>query len=258
MRSLLVAFPSIGAVVLGGLALAQPQPPPRPLLPPSPAGTPTTMAAPAGAPAAGGLAAGGPPPTAPSPAVEVSPPGSVTGRLLLPSGSAPKQGAVYLEGSPSGAVAPREKPMLSLRGGHFSPELLVFSVGQSISISNDDRLVHSVFSVAPAKSFDLGHMPPGETRPVSFERSGVVELYCNIHQTEQAAIVVAASSHFGLLAADGSYQLVGVPAGRYRLVGYSPQGGQLSAAVEVRSRERAVVNVTFGQAGPAVAPPKPR
>jgi plastocyanin len=191
--------------------------------------------------------------------VELPPPGSLSGRLLLPSGGVPKQGVVYLEGTAgAGSSSPRDKVVLSQRGGRFSPDFLVIIAGQAVAFSNDDRLTHSIFSVSSAKSFDLGHALPGEARTLTFERPGVVELFCNIHQTEQATIVVVPSAAYALLTADGSYQLSSIPAGRYRLVAYAPQGGQLVQSVEIRPRERTVVNLKFGQAGPVGAPAKPR
>jgi hypothetical protein len=137
-----------------------------------------------------------------------------------------------------------------LRTANFYPDFLVIPVGQTVALANNDRLIHSPFSISATKPFELGRALPGETRTITFERPGVVDLFCNIHDSMQAVIVVVPSTYYALLAPDGSFQVGGVPAGRYRLIGYSPevsQAEQLSLPVEIHSHERTTLKLQFGQ-----------
>jgi hypothetical protein len=82
------------------------------------------------------------------------------------------------------------------------------------------------------------------------ERPGVVEVFCNIHEAMQATIVVVPSTYYAVIGDGGSFQMVGVPAGRYRLVGYAPEAApavEVSVPIEIRPRERTAVTLHLGQ-----------
>jgi hypothetical protein len=52
---------------------------------------------------------------------------------------------------------------------------------------------------------------------VKFDQPGVVQLLCNVHQEMSAFIVVVKSPYFARTAADGSFRIDSVPAGRHRV-----------------------------------------
>jgi hypothetical protein len=65
--------------------------------------------------------------------------------------------------------------------------------------------------------FDVGLYPPGTSRSVVFKRDGVVRVFCNIHQTMSAVIVVLKTPWYAVTNARGNFQIAGVPPGQYRL-----------------------------------------
>lgn len=54
-------------------------------------------------------------------------------------------------------------------------------VGDTVSFRNDDPFFHNVYSSSSAKSFDLGSYPQGQSRKVTFDKEGAVEVACAIH-----------------------------------------------------------------------------
>jgi hypothetical protein len=64
---------------------------------------------------------------------------------------------------------------------------------------------------------------------------------------------VVPSTFYSQLAPDGSFQIGGVPVGRYRLVGYASEAEPASQPIEVRPRERSVVKLQL--ASPGQPPP---
>lgn len=164
--------------------------------------------------------------------------GRIIGHIRAAQGGAIKQAVVYLDGVPAGSfTVPMAHVLISQRGARFRPEFAVVVAGQTVDMPNDDRIVHNVFSVSPARKFDLGHYGQGEYRSVQFPKPGVVEMFCNIHENMQATLVVVPSTYYAQPAADGSFAIANVPEGTYQLVGYSPQAGDARVAVTVRAQQ---------------------
>jgi plastocyanin len=63
----------------------------------------------------------------------------------------------------------------------FSLSEMTIKVGDTVSFPNSDPFFHNVFSLSPTRTFDLGSYPAGETRKVTFDNPGVVEVECAIH-----------------------------------------------------------------------------
>lgn len=63
----------------------------------------------------------------------------------------------------------------------FSAEEISIKVGDSVEFRNDDPFFHNVYSLSDVKSFDLGSYPQGESKTVTFDQAGVVEVECAIH-----------------------------------------------------------------------------
>jgi plastocyanin len=151
-------------------------------------------------------------------------------------GPVPKHAVVWLEGVPAGSWSPPgQTPVMSQRGAKFAPDFLVVVVGQTVKMPNDDRLIHNVFSISAPKKFDLGHYSQGESRSVTFEKPGVIDLFCNIHENMHATIVVVPSTFFAVTDDAGHFVIRGVPAGNYTVRAYSPDAGGASSTVKVGS-----------------------
>ena len=113
--------------------------------------------------------------------------------------------------------APRRTPRIHQRKARFSPSFGVVAKGQTVEMVNDDAIFHNVFSYSRPNDFDLGLYPAGQSRSVTFEHPGVVRTYCSIHESMNGLIFVAPSPHFDVVRPDGSFEIRGVPPGRYRV-----------------------------------------
>lgn len=72
----------------------------------------------------------------------------------------------------------------------FSAPTLLIKVGDTVNFKNNDAFFHNVFSLSDAAMFDLGSYPKGESRPVTFEQTGTVEVECAIHPEMKMTIEV--------------------------------------------------------------------
>jgi len=72
----------------------------------------------------------------------------------------------------------------------FSKKKLIVNVGDTVKFSNDDYFFHNVFSISEVKTFDLGSYPEGESKSVTFDKPGIVEVECAIHPNMKMVIEV--------------------------------------------------------------------
>ena len=126
---------------------------------------------------------------------------------------------VYLEGggAPPRPATPAKPALIAQQGASFRPEFAVVVVGQSIDLPNRDDIVHNVFSFSERNAFDLGLYPQGEMRRITLQHAGVVRVYCSIHESMNATVLVVPSPYFAQVDAQGRFAIRDVPPGRYRL-----------------------------------------
>jgi plastocyanin len=99
----------------------------------------------------------------------------------------------------------------------FHPHTLVITAGSTVDFPNSDPIFHNAFSTFDGQIFDVGLYPPGTTQSVHFRRPGIVRVFCNIHPSMSAIIVVVDTPYFTRTTADGRYQLLNVPPGVYQV-----------------------------------------
>jgi hypothetical protein len=120
---------------------------------------------------------------------------------------------------------PASRPTLDQKDLTFVPQVLPVMRGTTVEFTNHDGIYHNVFSLSDAKKFDVGRRPTGERVPVTFERAGVIRIFCDIHATMSAYIVVLETPWFATVDEQGRWAVSGVPPGRYLLNAWHPTGG---------------------------------
>lgn len=162
---------------------------------------------------------------------------------------------VYLEpargasGSPSGSDS---LPEIRQHNARFTPGFLAVSVGQTVDMPNDDRIYHNVFSYSRGNAFDLGLYPGGTARQVTFDRPGVIKIYCSIHESMNATVFVAPTPHFAVVGADGRFTVAGVPPGSWRLRTWCERLPDTQRELEIRAGRATRIEAALG--GPSHEP----
>ena len=138
--------------------------------------------------------------------------------------------AVYLEGDslPGGPITVE----VNQKNRRFDPELIVAPVGSTISFPNLDPIFHNVFSLSKTKSFDLGYYPKNDTRKVTFDKPGVVQVYCHLHPNMSMAVVIT-PNRLALRPLPGKFLFRGLPDGTYRVVVWHKSAGYFRKTVAV-------------------------
>jgi hypothetical protein len=100
----------------------------------------------------------------------------------------------------------------------FSPAVLPILVGTAVEFPNLDDSYHNVFSYSKAKRFDLGRYRKDEKpAAITFDKAGVIKLYCEIHPHMRATVLVLDTPHFTRTDTNGNFRLEHLPAGQFTL-----------------------------------------
>lgn len=147
-------------------------------------------------------------------------------------------------------LRPPDQPVAVLQEGEeFKPYVTAIVVGTRVVFPNRDAIAHHVYSISPAKRFDIPRYRGDPKETILFDQPGVVSLGCNLHDWMSAYIVVLATPHFGLSGPAGAVPFEGLPAGRYRLEVWHPrlkQAVQREVVVAAADRATQVIAVTLG------------
>jgi plastocyanin len=196
--------------------------------------------------------------------------GNVTGRVELTDaksggGKASKDDPgviVWLE--PTAGKADATAPTtasIAHKNKTFVPHVVALRTGSRVVFPNLDPFFHNAFSNYDGQVFDVGLHAPGSSREVTFRRPGVVRLFCNIHPTMSAVIVVLDTPYFASVNAKGEYSISSVPAADYRLRLFYERAlpealERLGRQITVGSGDVAVPSIAVSESGYLPSPHK--
>jgi plastocyanin len=146
-----------------------------------------------------------------------------------------RRSVVYLESAPRGAFEPSEagRAVMDQRNETFVPHVVAITTGTTVDFPNSDKFYHNVFSLSKTKPFDLGRYATGSSRPIRFDRPGIVRVFCDIHSHMSAFILVFAHRYFALTDEEGRYRIESVPPGTYTVMTWSESAPLDSARVVI-------------------------
>jgi plastocyanin len=130
---------------------------------------------------------------------------------------------VYLESAPRGAFESSEggHAVMDQRNETFVPHVLAITTGTTVDFPNSDKFYHNVFSLSKTRPFDLGRYAAGNSRPVRFDRAGIIRVFCDIHSHMNAYILVFNHPFFAMTDTEGRYRIENVPPGTYGVIAWN-------------------------------------
>ncbi|UAA39840.1 methylamine utilization protein [Paraneptunicella aestuarii] len=143
--------------------------------------------------------------------------GSLTVMLSSKEGKPLANAVVYLESSSSASsYSGKDVAIMDQVNRQFSPYILPVQKGQSVAFPNSDSIKHHVYSFSPAKVFELQLYKGVTAKSVIFDKSGIVELGCNVHDWMLGYIFVADNPYFAQTDKKGN-ATIEAPDGEYKL-----------------------------------------
>jgi len=137
----------------------------------------------------------------------------------------PVKDAVIYANPLTGSLAAGKRPLNTVMDQvdkEFIPYVLPVQVGTSVRFPNKDNIRHHVYSISPAKRFELPLYKGTPSFPVVFDKPGVVVLGCNIHDWMVAYIYVVETPYFATTGQDGSAAIHDLPQGSYEVRVWHP------------------------------------
>ncbi|MCU0825283.1 MAG: methylamine utilization protein [Leptospira sp.] len=89
-----------------------------------------------------------------------------------------------------GALLAAKVHTVAQEGRKFSVDQLEIAVGDTVDFPNKDDFFHNVYSLSPSKVFDLGSYTKGNSKKVTFDKAGEIEVRCAIHPEMKMKIIV--------------------------------------------------------------------
>ena len=154
---------------------------------------------------------------------------------------------VYAIATGSNAAASHSHAVIDQENKLFIPYVTAVQVGTSIVFPNRDHIRHHVYSLSPAKRFELPLYAGIPAAPVVFDKVGFVTLGCNIHDWMVAYVAVLPTPYFRVSGSNGRVMLKDLPPGGYLITAWHPllkgSPDQLGQQLSLTSKE--TPNLTF-------------
>lgn len=155
---------------------------------------------------------------------------------------------VYLSESPAlkAGSPPVAHPVMDQRNLTIHPHILPIQVGTTVDFPNSDALYHNLFSLSPARKFDLGRYPKGDSKSVTFKTVGEVHLFCDIHPTMSAVILVLPNQYYTTTNLRGEFKISNVPPGEFTINVWHEQLKDVSQKVIVPESGNVSMELNLG------------
>ena len=155
---------------------------------------------------------------------------------------------VYLADAPASDGSRREAAVLDQKDCRYVPHVVGVQVGQTLRVrSSDPKTLHNTHYAPQAnRPNNFALTDAGAERKVEFEKPEFIRVKCDVHPWMTAYIGVFDSPFYATSDENaGQFEIANVPAGKYRLVAWHEQLGQVEQSVEVKDEQAVDVSVTY-------------
>ncbi len=168
---------------------------------------------------------------------------TVSGKVTLHVGVPAENAVIAIQGNEKST--PLSGAMVDQRNRTFLPHVSVVTQGTTVRFPNDDNVFHNVFAYYRAKRFDLGMYPRGASKTVTFDKTGIVAILCNVHSTMSAYIMVVDTPYYAVADSRGMYRIKNITPGKYTLHVWHESGAGKSQEITVDPHD-ATIDLDLG------------
>ena len=160
--------------------------------------------------------------------------GGISATAYNKSGEAMSDVVVYAIAQDAHAAAQAKSDISTIAQDHlqFTPYVTAVRLGSEIRFPNYDKVEHHVKSFSPAKEFEIKPYEKTTPPPVLFDKTGVIVIYCLIHEWMRAYVYVVDTPYFAKTEANGQVNLDGLPPGNYEIRAWHPDMGTIKPPLQ--------------------------
>ena len=120
----------------------------------------------------------------------------------------------------------------------YVPHVFGVMEGQEFTVHNDDQTMHNV-NVKPKRSTPVNKgQAPGDSDTFSFgKKEKAIPFACDVHSWMSAKCWVMDNPFYATTGADGSFEIKGLPDGKYTFVAWHETFGEVEFEVEIAGGE---------------------
>ncbi|HEY0004436.1 MAG TPA: carboxypeptidase regulatory-like domain-containing protein [Pyrinomonadaceae bacterium] len=153
---------------------------------------------------------------------------------------------------------PTNAVVLDQNGCHYKPHMIGLQVNQKLSVTNSDPTQHNVHPTP--KSNEEWNQSQGPNAPPiekTFKRAEtLIPVKCNQHPWMKAYIGVLKHPFFAVTKEDGTFEITGVPAGKYTVVAWHEKFGEKTMEVNVAAKGSGTADFSYDAAGATANAPE--
>ena len=140
-------------------------------------------------------------------------------RLLLGKKNELKNVVVYIEDyKHKGPKRPKpRKLVLDNKGCTFVPHVFATTIGSKITVTNADSFIHNTRGLLSVDGLNIAVPPKGKLPPKTLRKAGWGIFKCDFHPWMTAHAHVFTHEMFDISSEDGTFRVVNVPPGKYKL-----------------------------------------
>jgi hypothetical protein len=142
---------------------------------------------------------------------------------------------------------------LNQDGCHYKPHVLGIQTNQKFDVVNSDPTAHNV-NVQPKGNPAWNQSQPPNAPPIekTFTRAEtLIPVKCNQHPWMKAWIGVLNHPFYAVTKEDGSFEIAGVPPGKYTVVAWHEKYGEKTTDVTVADKGSATADFSFASTATA-------
>ncbi len=129
---------------------------------------------------------------------------------------------VHVTNMETKSEAPKEAVTLLQEGCLFKPHVFGVIVGQTVTIKNADDTNHNIHVVPAANNeINFAQAKKGQASDKSFTAAEMaIKIKCDVHPWMSGWVHVMTHPYFSVTAADGTFKISGLPAGKWKIVAW--------------------------------------
>lgn len=143
---------------------------------------------------------------------------------------------------------PAEEVKLNQVGCEYEPHVLALMEGQTLRIINSDDTNHNIHLLPKANEEVNFSQPKPDAagKALKLKVEDPFQVKCDVHPWMGAYMGVFKHPFFAVTGKDGTFELKGMPSGKYEIEAWHEKFGSLMATVEIKSGEtKAGVDFVF-------------